>query len=110
MPLALFRQGLQKLRVHNRLVGKGPRLVGLAPGEPARTGGLVRPWRVSVDASLVREALVVGHLREHPLQVGALVEAVELGGDDDRVDGGGHLCAPGRVGEEPVLSAMCQRT
>lgn len=40
------------------------------------------------------------------LQVGALVESVELGCDDDRVDGRGSLGAPHCAGEEKARSPM----
>ena len=55
---------------------------------------------------MLSEPGAVGHLGDHPLEVGSLFEAVELGGDDDRVDGRRLLGAPDRVGKQEALSSM----
>lgn len=53
-----------------------------------------------VDASRLQQVRVVGYLREQPLEVGALVEVVELGGYHNRVDCRRDLGVPYRVVEE----------
>ena len=65
--------GLQGALVHDRLVGKRVRLVGPAGAEPAFRGDLVGEREVAVDAAGLVQPDVVGHLREHPLEVGVLV-------------------------------------
>ena len=52
---------------------------------------------------------MVGDAGEHVAQVGFGVEAVELGGLDERVDRGGTLAAGVGAGEELILSAEGQR-
>lgn len=91
--------GLQGRDVHDRLVRQGLVLVDPPAREPAEVGHLVRPGRVAVYAARLPEVRVVGHLRQEPFQVGTLVEAVEPGGDDDRVDRCRGLCTPRRVSE-----------
>ena len=48
---------------------------------------------------------VVGDAGEHVAQPGLRIEAVELGGLDQRVDGRGALAAGVGAGEQPVLPA-----
>ena len=49
---------------------------------------------------------VVGDAGEHLGQVGLRIEAVQFGGFDDGVDGGGALAAFLGAGEQPVLSSQ----
>lgn len=105
--LGVSQRRLQLVGVNDRLVGKRLGLVDLASRyESARLGHVVRPRQVAVDAAGLAQVRVVGHLGENPLEVGALVEAVELGGDDDGVDRGRRLGAPDRVGKQEILSPM----
>src|SRR5712672_2067853 len=84
-----------------RTVGLGPRSAGsgrslglLLLGRPVPREQLVEPpGRVSGDA------------REQVAQVGLRIDAVELGGLDQAVEGGRPQAALVRAGEQPVLAA-----
>jgi len=61
-----------------------------------------RPRRQLADAG---DRMPVGNAGEHVAQPGFGIDAVELGGLDQRVDRGGALAALVRAGEGPILSS-----
>src|SRR5947208_10387751 len=96
---AARQRGREALK--RRTVGLAPRSAGsgcslspLLPGRPVPREQLVEPpGRVGGDA------------REQVAQVGLRIDAVELGGLDQAVEGGRPQAALVRAGEQPVLAA-----
>jgi hypothetical protein len=84
-----------------RMVGLSPRSAGSGRSLGLRLLGRPVPREQLVEPP----GRVGGDAREQVAQVGLRIDAVELGGLDQCVDGGGALAAVIRAGEQVVLAA-----
>ena len=75
----VFQRCFESLCTHDRFVGHLVGFLGPVGAQVTVRGDILGPRQVPVDAPRLAEFAAVGYLREESLEVGALVEPVELG-------------------------------